>query len=179
MNLEVSIEYAPWNNSPISVESLANRCVAAVFSELNLNHYNVEICFLFTDDEEIRILNKTYRGIDKPTNVLSFPSNAVLETAHDDTRNIFYEYFANNYGVDEDSSCCNICALGSVVFAYETIERESRSQRKIMEYHLHHLVVHSVLHLLGYDHESDQEAEQMEALEIKILNKLGVANPYI
>jgi probable rRNA maturation factor len=175
MNLEVSAEYALWNSRPIDVRSLASRCVLAVFSELNLNHYNVEICLLFTDDDEIRILNKTYRGVDKSTNVLSFPSNAVLETAHDDGSS---SYFTDLYENEEDDCCCNICVLGSIVLAYETIEHEAKSQQKTMEDHLHHLIVHSVLHLLGYDHESDQEAEQMESLEIKILDKLHIANPY-
>ncbi|MDR1334775.1 MAG: rRNA maturation RNase YbeY [Holosporaceae bacterium] len=173
MNLEISVEYALWDSRPIDVRSLTSRCVTAIFAELNLNHYNVEICFLFTDDEEIRMLNKTYRGIDKPTNVLSFPSNAKVETIHDDI-NIFSKYFADNYESEEDDCCCNICVLGSVVLAYETIERESKSLDKTMEDYLHHMIVHSVLHLLGYEHVSNQEAERMESLETKILRTLCV-----
>ncbi len=64
MNLEISIEHNGWKRS--NVRSIVSNCVNAVFSELKLNHYNVEICFLFTDDEEVRVLNRTYRGIDKP-----------------------------------------------------------------------------------------------------------------
>jgi probable rRNA maturation factor len=162
MNLDISVEYDPW--SRIDVKSITDECVRAVFAGLQLNHYNVEICFLFTDDEELQMLNKTYRGIDKPTNVLSFPADSLADIPED-------EY--------DGDCCCNSCILGSVAMAYETIERESEEQEKAFEEHLKHMIVHSVLHLLGYDHSNLQQAEQMEQLEIRILGNLNVANPYL
>jgi probable rRNA maturation factor len=177
MNLEISVEHDAWNKD-IDIKSTATECVDAVFAELKLNHYNVEICFLFTNDDEMRMLNKTYRGVDKSTSVLSFPSNVQKEMLHDFV-------YCDDLGEDplsgDDNSycCCNACILGSIVFAHETAEYESKNQNKTMKDHLRHLIVHSVLHLLGYDHASDREAEQMEKLEIKILEKLNVANPYL
>ncbi|GHT94403.1 endoribonuclease YbeY [Alphaproteobacteria bacterium] len=167
MNLEISVECDRWSRS--DVKSITDKCVSAVFSELKLNHYNVEICFLFTDDGELQILNNTYRGIDKPTNVLSFPADSIDNVLGD------------GYGSDEenDGECCsNWCVLGSIAMAYETIDRESTEQEKSFDNHLMHLVVHGVLHLLGYDHGDSSNAEQMENLEIKILSGLNVANPY-
>ena len=108
----------------------------------------LEMAVVLADDKFIRQLNRDYRGKDKPTNVLAFPS-------------------------DEESQ------LGDVVLALETIEREAREQKKTVKNHTKHLLVHGTLHLLGYDHERKKDAAQMEALEIKILETLGVANPYL
>ncbi|MDR2681752.1 MAG: rRNA maturation RNase YbeY [Holosporaceae bacterium] len=174
MNLEISVEYDPW--SRCDVKSIADECVSAVFSELKLNHYNVEICFLFTDDEELQILNKTYRGVDNPTNVLAFPADSIDNIEGDHQEESHQEY--QEYDEDSATCCCNLCILGSVALAYETIEREAREQKKIFDDHLRHLVVHAVLHLLGYDHIGSSDAEQMENLEIKILSHLSIANLY-
>lgn len=167
MNLEISVEYEPWNDS--NINAIVSDCVYALFSELNLNHYNVEICFLFTDDNEIQLLNKTYRGVDRATNVLSFPSDSI-DNVYGDT--------LNDGGEEDEQYCCNICILGSIAIAYETVARESIEQSKELNDHLSHLVVHSVLHLLGYDHMSEASAEQMESIEIKVLSKLNIKNPY-
>lgn len=107
----------------------------------------LEISILLADDPFIQDLNKTYRGQDKPTNVLSFPQD---EPYH----------------------------LGDVILAYETLAREASEQDKKFEDHLAHLSVHGTLHLLGFDHETPEEAEEMEALEINVLTALGVDNPY-
>ena len=113
-----------------------------------------EIAVVLSDDEHIRELNKHHRGMDKPTNVLSFPS-ARLKTPAGTPR-----------------------FLGDIVLAYETVTREAAEESKTIENHLSHLVVHGVLHLLGYDHEDDDEAEIMEARERKILANLGIPDPY-
>ncbi len=158
MNLEICIESDLWNS--INLDKIVDKCVNAVFSKMELKAENIEICFLFANDEEVKLLNKTYRGIDKATNVLSFPANSI-ETQDD-------------YEEDE----CNIIILGSVALAYETIENESIDQNKNIEDHISHLIVHSVLHLLGYDHIDSVEAKHMEDLEIQILSTLNVHNPY-
>ncbi len=113
-----------------------------------------EISVVLSDDEHIRELNKHHRGIDKPTNVLSFPAVRMKTPA----------------GAPR--------ILGDVVLAFETVEREAKEEAKSIENHLAHLVVHGVLHLLGYDHEDDDEAETMEARERQILAKLGIPDPY-
>ena len=108
-----------------------------------------------TDDAEQRRLNRTYRGKDMPTNVLSFPQ-AALETTDPDAPML----------------------LGDVVLAFETVSREAVEQQKSLADHLSHLVVHGVLHLLGFDHENARDAAEMEMRETKILAGLGVPDPY-
>jgi probable rRNA maturation factor len=108
-----------------------------------------ELAIVLTDDSRIRTLNKAWRGKDEPTNVLSFPAKPRGPL------------------------------LGDIVIAYETLAREADAERKPFAHHLAHLAVHGYLHLVGYDHESDQEADAMEGLEIAILARLKVPNPYV
>lgn len=117
-----------------------------------------EITVTLTHDSAIRLLNRNYRGKDKPTNVLSFPM-----------WNKMQEIPANAGAVP----------LGDIIIAFETIKREATEQDKPLPHHFTHMLVHGFLHLLGHDHIRDDEAEIMEALEIRILKKLGIANPYI
>lgn len=109
-----------------------------------------------TDDAEQRMLNRAYRGKDAPTNVLSF----ALEDP------------------SKPSPPGSPLLLGDVVLAFETVRREAEEQQKPFADHLRHLVVHGVLHLLGFDHESEAEAAEMEAREIEILAAMGVPDPY-
>jgi probable rRNA maturation factor len=110
-----------------------------------------EVSLLFCNDAAIRELNRQFRGQDKPTNVLSFPGLDPLETS---------------------------AFLGDIAIAFDTVAREAHEQGKSLEQHCRHMVVHGFLHLLGYDHEDDEEAEAMEAMEIRILRRLGVDDPY-
>src|SRR5690606_30774609 len=103
---------------------------------------------MLADDTRIRDLNRTWRGQDKPTNVLSFPAP---EGPPDDAR-----------------------FLGDIVLAFETVEHEARAEGKPLEHHLAHLAVHGALHLLGYDHERDSDANAMEQHERHILARLGI-----
>lgn len=179
MNVEIIIENDNWDAKKI--KKLIEDATKAVFSYLKLQHDDIEISVLCTGDEEIRVLNKTYRGIDSSTNVLSFPMESDFE--YDD----FDCGCGENCHCEGSSGCgcgCNAeqdamsCVLGCSAFAYETIDRESKEQGKSFDDHMKHLVVHSILHLLGYDHVEDEEAEKMENLEVKILRSIGVGNPY-
>ncbi len=120
-----------------------------------------ELCVVLGDDKLVQALNRTYRGKDAPTNVLSFPSMEMPGMAGGEPL------------LPEESAL-----LGDVVLARETIAREAVEQHKSLSDHLSHLVVHGVLHLLGHDHMEDEEAEEMEALERDILEDLGIADPY-
>lgn len=122
---------------------------------------SVEISILFTDDSKIQTLNRDYRGKDKPTNVLSFPDTDF--TIENLKQSILFE---------------EPLTLGDIVFAEETICQEATDQKKSLENHIAHLTVHGILHLTGYDHIIDGEADEMEALEIQILDKMGIENPY-
>lgn len=119
-----------------------------------------EVSVVLSDDRELRILNKEYRGIDQATNVLSFPGE----------------------GVDEDEDSFTFLGrprmLGDILLAFETTQREAAAEGKALRDHVAHLLVHGALHLLGYDHERDADAEVMERLERDILEKMGIADPY-
>ena len=110
-----------------------------------------EVSILFTDDAQIRGLNRDYRGMDKATNVLSFPQAPGPHSGP---------------------------LIGDIVLAFETVEREAALAGKPFRAHMGHLIVHGFLHLLGYDHEAEAEAEAMEALERAALQRMGIADPY-
>lgn len=119
---------------------------------LRQSHRNLEQCIRVVDEAESRELNHAYRGIDKPTNVLSFPAD------RDDR--LDYDY------------------LGDLVICAPVVEREARAQQKSLRAHWAHMVVHGMLHLQGYDHIDETDARKMEAIEIEILASLGHTNPY-
>ena len=123
-------------------------------AKATLTHQSIpdaDVTIVLSDDEEVQQLNKAYRGFDKPTNVLSFENGESVEGRRQ---------------------------LGDIIIAFDTVERESRQQEKPLATHLVHLVVHGVLHLLGHDHEDENEAEVMESHEIAILGAMDIANPY-
>ena len=120
----------------------------------------VEIAVRLTDDEEVRALNRDFRGKDKPTNVLSFPQ--VQADLLDTLSN------------SDDGEIL----LGDIVLARETCVREAVEKAVPIADHATHLIVHGTLHLVGYDHLDDPAADAMEALEVKALASLGIANPY-
>ncbi|MBY0532542.1 MAG: rRNA maturation RNase YbeY [Xanthobacteraceae bacterium] len=149
--IDISAESEGWSKIP-NLEAHVRRAAEAAM--LDNDAPPSEISVVLSDDEHIRELNKHHRGIDKPTNVLSFPAVRMKTPA----------------GAPR--------ILGDVVLAFETVEREAKEEAKSIENHLAHLVVHGVLHLLGYDHEDDDEAETMEARERQILARLGIPDPY-
>jgi len=121
---------------------------------------DVEVAVRYSDDAEVQALNRDYRGKDKPTNVLSFPMVQVD----------LLDSLANS----DDGEVL----LGDIVLAAETVTREAGEKRIRVADHVAHLIVHGLLHLLGYDHEDEGQAEHMEMLERSALAALGVADPY-
>jgi probable rRNA maturation factor len=110
-----------------------------------------QVTVALSSDARVRVLNRDWRGKDKPTNVLSFPMHEVTPEGY---------------------------WLGDIVLARQTLEREAKTERKLLKHHFTHLLVHGTLHLLGYDHMKENEAKVMERREIKLLAQLGVPNPY-
>jgi probable rRNA maturation factor len=124
------------------------------------SHQRIEVSIKFTDNAEVQALNLNYRGKDTPTNVLSFPMIAP-------------DLIAAIANMDEGE-----ILLGDIVLAFETCAREAGERGIAIAAHATHLIVHGTLHLLGYDHNMDEEAETMEALEQMIMASLGLHNPY-
>lgn len=130
----------------------------------NFNAYNndIEIAISLSDNDEITKLNNKFRQKNNATNVLSFPS--------------FDKNEINK--IDLTKSDGNYIFLGDIILSYDKIEQESKEQNKKFTSHLTHLILHSILHLLGFDHIDDEEAKIMENMEIEILKKLNISNPY-
>jgi probable rRNA maturation factor len=124
-----------------------------------------ELAILLTDDAALRRLNRDYRGQDKPTNVLAFPATDAATQSRAPRHR-------------EPRAMTPTIALGDVAIAYETMAYEARDQGKTGPAHLAHLVIHGVLHLLGYDHQSKAQAIEMEILETDLLARFGVKDPY-
>lgn len=148
IEVEVEVEADAWLAACPDAVRRAQAAAEAALVAENAPN-DATVTILLTDDAEVRTLNRDYRRQDKPTNVLSFPAP---ETA--------------------------LGHLGDLALAYQTCAREAREQGKLIADHLSHLVVHGVLHLTGWDHEADAEADAMEALERRVLAGLGVPDPY-
>jgi|SRR5271170_1513010 len=156
MTLEIDIERVSplWAALP-GVEALAERVLRAAASSGGVAlRDGAEVSVRLVDDNDIRALNARWRGLDEPTNVLSFPAA-------------------------QPGGLAGSPLLGDIVLAYETAEREAREQGVALRDHVAHLIVHGFLHLLGFDHRDAEKAERMEALEIRILEEVGLANPYV
>ncbi len=167
INFEVIVEDNNWNNCvpeynflvDKSVESL---CKSSVIPEI-YSGKNIHINIVLSNDENIQILNHNFRGKDKATNVLSF---ALIDDDEIDMIISQCEHSEENIPV------------GDIVIALETIKREAKEQNKTLNNHFQHMLIHGILHILGYDHINDDDARVMENLEIDILNSLNIGNPY-
>lgn len=151
--VDVSVEAGDWPAGE-DLEALASACVAAGVVRLGLQEADSELSVLFTDDAAIRALNAEWRGKDRATNVLSFPA---FEISPGDPPGPL---------------------LGDIAIACETVRAEAELEGKPFDNHLRHLIVHGFLHVLGYDHENDADAEKMEDAERAILADMGVPDPY-
>lgn len=153
---EVLVAADCWHDQP-EAEAVIQRAIAAAADAIDEDVADAELAVMLTDDAGISTLNANWRGIDKPTNVLSFP--ALQPTS--------------SRGGDEVPRM-----LGDIAIAYETTRREADEEQKPFDDHLSHLAVHGFLHLIGYDHEKDKDADEMESLEQQILAQLGIPDPY-
>lgn len=145
-----------WDAEP-EAEAVIRRAIDTAAASVTDDIADAELAVMLTDDAGIRTLNRNWRNIDKPTNVLSFPALRPEGTRQP----------------DEPPPM-----LGDIAIAYETTRREADDEGKPFDHHLSHLAVHGFLHLIGYDHETDDEAEEMENLERQILAQLEIPDPY-
>lgn len=152
IDIDIAVESEKW--ASVELHSLAERAIEAARAEAGVVlAASAEVSLLLCDDARIQELNREWRGLDKPTNVLSFPAS-------------------------DPSKLAQSPLLGDIAIAFETVERESLEEQKSFSAHVSHMVVHGFLHLIGYDHETDREAEEMEDVERRALARLGIADPY-
>ena len=153
LSVDINARSALWRKLP-RARALARETLAACAAESGYAARDrAGVSLLLTNDDEVRALNARWRGQDKPTNVLSFPAAATDRLAESPM-------------------------LGDIALAFETLAREAGGSGVPLADHFRHLVAHGFLHLIGYDHQTDEEAERMEALERRVLARLGVADPY-
>ena len=163
--VETIIEDGRWESFGLS--ALAERAGRATLTGVGLPVEGFQISLMGCDDARIAVLNADFRGKPQPTNVLSWPSEErAAEFAGDLPE-------PPEPGEAEDPE-----SLGDIAIAWETCAREAVEQEKPLADHVTHLIVHGVLHLLGYDHVEEADAALMEALEVRILASLGVSDPY-
>lgn len=163
--LDIVIEDDRWQ--AFGLEAAAARAAGATLPHLALDSALFQIVVMGCDDARIAELNGSFRDKAKPTNVLSWPS---------EERGA--EYVGEAPELPEPGSPDDPAALGDIAIAWETCAREAAEQGKSVNDHVTHLLIHAILHLLGYDHIEDEDAELMEATEREILASLGIADPY-
>lgn len=168
ISLYIDFAYDEWKNSIVNIEDLSNDILSKTIEYVQKNNLvpflhnskDIVVSLLLADNETIRKLNKEYRGFDKATNVLSF-ANCDDEDFHRDIE-VFDEI-----------------ELGGIAIAHETLAKEACDANISFLDHYTHLFIHGTLHLLGFDHEKDEEAEIMEGHEICLLKEFNINNPYM
>jgi len=154
--IDIEIEEDGWLDVLPDAHTVVETGITAALNAVEISG-QADVVVLLTDDREMRALNKEYRKKDSATNVLSFPASKDMQMP------------GQGFGMTH---------LGDMALGLETCVREAKEQNKSLKNHVLHLSIHGALHLLGYDHMNDAEAEEMEALERDILKDLGVADPY-
>ncbi len=147
--IDIQVQSPLWGAQPLAEQTVRDAIAAAATM---LSTRNGELGIVLTDDEAIRALNRQWRGIDKSTNVLSFPAGAHTNGP---------------------------AMYGDIVLAYETLSRECDAEGMNFIHHLAHLTIHGFLHLNGYDHGCDAEADAMEELESKIMMRMNLPDPWL
>ena len=155
LEIEIVRHSELWDSIEVSGDALSRAALAAFAASSAAPDAPCEVTLVLTDDDEMRELNRTWRGKDSSTNVLSFPVGEPVGEAHGEPS-----------------------PLGDIVLAGEAVIEEAKVKGIPAADHAAHLVVHGMLHLLGFDHERDADAERMESFETKVLAGLGIADPY-
>ena len=163
--VDIVIEEPRWEAAGLDV--LADRAAQAVLAELGLDAQGFLICVMGCDDDRIAALNADFRGKPKPTNVLSWPSEDRAPDAAGQTPDL------PDPGDSDDPA-----ELGDIAIAWGVCQTEAAEQGKPFADHVTHLLAHGVLHLLGFDHMTDEDAVLMEGIEVRALARLGIPNPY-
>ena len=162
MAVDVVIEDARWKT--LDLRQIANQAFFETLFLLDIQYKSFTCCVLACDNKKIKQLNNKFRGKNCPTNVLSFPAS--LE----------------NYEVKSTltpTEANNPHELGDIAIAFEICKKEANISKVKFEHHVCHLITHSVLHLLGFDHEEEENATKMEKIEVQVLAKLGISDPYL
>jgi probable rRNA maturation factor len=163
ITVEIAKELDEWDNYPEINEELFSRLASLVLSGYpNFSSIaEVELSILLTGNKQMQLLNSQFRSKDKETNVLSFPDIDI------DWRKIVEFVPDNNY-----------IYLGDIALGYEVIALEAKNKSISFEDHFKHLMLHAILHLIGYDHIEDDDAKEMESIEVEILESIGIKSPY-
>ena len=162
MSVDLIMEDARWKT--LNLIQIANAAFKETLSQLNLKSENFICCILACNNKKIEDLNAQFRGKKNSTNVLSFPSKVEV-----------YEIINGS----QSETNADPLELGDIAIAYEVCKTEAIVSKIEFEDHVCHLIIHSVLHLLGFDHEEEENAVEMEKIEVQVLAKLGISNPYV
>jgi probable rRNA maturation factor len=165
MEIDILIEAGDWPEE--TLENLAERAFATALDELGLDPDRFAVSLLACDDARIAALNEAFRGKLQPTNVLSWPSEERAAATPGEMPHL-----------PRPDPAGPPLELGDIALAWETCVREAADLGRPLEHHLSHLLTHGLLHLLGFDHETDADADLMEGLETRMLARLGVPDPY-
>ena len=156
LRLALEIEDPRWTQALPNAAELLEKAIGLALADVNDDTRTIEVGVRLVDDGTIQGLNRDWRGRDKPTNVLSFP--------------------LGDPGPVDDPDFPWL--IGDIVMSFDTVTAESIRDGKSLEHHIAHLAIHAALHLIGHDHEDEAEADAMEAVEVKLLAGLGIADPY-
>ena len=159
LGLDIYIEDKRWRHIPRLRVQLKKAASATLIRLPKHLRFPCMVNVLLTNNEGVRCLNRDFRGIDKPTNVLSFPQFYLSELPKKGKKRERIE-------------------LGDIAFGYQYVVAEAKKDNKILINHVHHLLIHGILHLFGYDHRLARDAIRMERLEVRIMKGLGLPNPY-
>lgn len=174
LELDIEIKANEWledfsdnDDLEIFVEKTCQKLISMIdlLVEFNNNSKILSMAFSFVSNSQIQEINNKYKGVNKPTNILSFNNFDHKTIIDNGFKNIVNQH--------------HFLFLGDIVIAYGICKEESTNQNKPFKNHLTHLILHSILHLIGYDHISDNQADEMERIEIEILDKINIPNPYI
>lgn len=168
ISLDIAVKSKKWQEEKNIEKFIKKTCETLIpltdLKKILKKNFELELSILLVSDQQIKKINSEFRNKNKPTNVLSFPS--------------LDENLVRKIGLKKAVGPHNYLLLGDIIISYDTLKKESLAQKKKFRDHLTHLILHSILHLIGFDHEDEKMANTMEALEIKILKKLAIANPY-